>query len=210
MFDRHSSVANLDASFRWTFFEHPTPVTLFEWTKRWAEFMDQLSLEAADKVDRIAYAWIYYQLQQLRVDVGVIAAPFDAAVRDERAWMALLEVSPSTGGDGTMAPQEFWRKRTLPLLARPEIGFRPSVQEYLLRFVSDDIAAQLWLKDQRRRLVTDAIIAAAAEVSERAEGAEKKDRVERAIEVIDQRYGESNELPLESRLSPWSRIVEPV
>ena len=45
-----------------------------------------------------------------------------------------------------------------------------------------------WLKDQRRRLVTDAIIAAGEEEGRRAENAENEKRVENIVGELEKQY----------------------
>ena len=102
-----------------------------------------------------------------------------------------------------------WRTQTLPLLARPELGLPRDVQRRLLRFVDSDADSQDrsrqrdWLKAQRRRLVTDAIIAAEEEEGRRAEDAENEERVSRIVWGFEQQhrktYGEH---------SPWWTTVE--
>ena len=62
---------------------------------------------------------------------------------------------------------------------------------------------QEWLKAQRRRLVTDAIIAAAEEEGHRAEDAENEKRVDRIVGVFEEQHRRIHGEP-----SPWRKTVK--
>ena len=60
-----------------------------------------------------------------------------------------------------------------------------------------------WLKAQRRRLVTDAIIAAEEEEGGRAEDAENEERVDRIVRVFEEQH-----LKTHGDFSPWQKMVD--
>ena len=125
-------------------------------------------------------------------------------------WEKLLTVIPPKGNDRDREPwtSQDWRTQTLPLLARPEIGLPPNVQRQLLRFVDSGTDPHVrrmqceWLDDQRKRLITDAIIAAGEEEGRRAENAENTARVEHIVVALNGQY-----LAAHDNDSPWLEIV---
>ena len=102
-----------------------------------------------------------------------------------------------------------WRTQTLPLLARPEIGLPPRLQETLLSHVDGGTSVERrrdqlgWLKEQRRRLVTDAIIAAGEEEGRPAENAENETRVAGIVKELEKQHRE-----VHGDVSPWWKVVE--
>ena len=197
----------LKLAFQWRFHEHPHPFQLLEWSHQWRTFVRNFQASPVERLERIAYAWIFYQLKWLTADVENAPSPLETRDIMDADWNGLLSVNPPSSKDrklGRLSSQD-WRTRTLPLLARPEIGLPPKVKRRLLEYggASEDPRKQCkWLRDQRRRLVTDAIIAAGEE-GRRAENAENAVRVERIVEELDAQhsaaYGEA---------SPWVEMVE--
>ena len=202
----------LKLAFQWRFHEHPHPFQLLEWSHfRWREFVRTFRDSPEKRVERIAYAWIFYQLEWLGLRPETSGAPSPLKTEDpEKHWKRLLDVIPVLVED---RKSKFWKTqdwwtRTLPLLARPEIGLPPDVQRRLLNFVSPDASRQdsselrEWLKNQRRRLVTDAIIAGGEEEGRPAENPEDTEKVDRIVRKLDEQY-----LATHSS-SPWQDWIE--
>ena len=193
----------LKLAFQWRFHEHPHPFQLLEWSQKWREFVRKFQASPEQRLDRIAYAWIFYQLDWLQVGTNGAPSPLDTEHLIDDHWERLLR------GNRSWDEGKGWRTRTLPLLARPEVGLPPDVQSRLLRFASSDADSQdrsrqhEWLKAQRRRLVTDAIIAAEEEEGRRAEDAENEERVGRIVEGFETQHRKTY-----SESSPWSTTVE--
>ena len=196
----------LKLAFQWRFHEHPDPFRLLDWSHKWRKFVRKFQARQEERVERVAYAWIFYQLEWLQVGTNGVPSPLDAEHRiDDHAehWEPLLRVVPSETEGQT------WWTQTLPLLARPELGLHPAVQRRLLQVVRSGAGSQdgnrqrQWLQAQRRRLVTDAIIAAEEEEGRRAEDAENEERVDRILKVFEQQH-----LNTHSKSSPWWETVE--
>ena len=87
------------------------------------------------KLERIAYAWIHYQLKWLSGTMDDVPPPSAAGTFDDSHWDKLLAVRPEVDNDTKHGPRrsQDWPTQTLPLLARPEIGLPPEVQSQLLR-----------------------------------------------------------------------------
>jgi hypothetical protein len=96
-----------------------------------------------------------------------------------------------------------WRNETIPLLARPELGFPPEVQDKLLMSVirENDSKVKQELRRIRRRLVTDAFVAAAAQLGKDVRETQPNTVIEAAITAIDERYAAEHPKP-----SPWKKI----
>ena len=194
----------LKLAFQWRFHEHPHPFQLLEWSHKWRDFVREFQASQDQRLDRIAYAWIFYQLDWLQVGTNGAPSPLDTEhLSNDDHWDRLLRVNESwTEGQG-------WRTQTLPLLARPELGLPRDVQHRLLRFVNSDADSQdrtrqhEWLKAQRRRLVTDAIIAAEEEEGRRAEDAENEERVTRIVDKFEAQHRKTY-----NESSPWLTMVE--
>jgi hypothetical protein len=199
-FDIYHQDPNLDLAFQWRFHEHPSPKKLLEWAKEWDGFIRQLNIlvEPSERLDRIAYGWIYHHLEGLGSELNLVPKPLSKPFSMEDAWHILLECDPPNG-----TPQEraHWKTRTLPLLARPELGLSVYVHRELLQFVREpqDLA---WLWDQRRRLVTDAILAA-DEVTVINREAYDHERVEDAIKLFERRH-----YNIYNETSAWQVVVE--
>jgi hypothetical protein len=151
-------------SFAWTRYQHPSPSDLFKQTREWAKFIKsqvvnpQGEQRNSHKLERYAYAWIYYQLKWSNLLTNVeVPSPLDLVYTEPPPWDKVLDFSEYSNN-----AQKRWVNEILPLLARPELGFPPSVNEIFLKawkaaggFGKDE------LKRLRRRLVTDAYVAAA-------------------------------------------------
>lgn len=196
---------SLDLAFRWQLHEHPSPLRLLNWTNEWRDFIHGLSGDKALLLERIAYAWVYYQLKWMRKDLRSerprawqgLPVPLDKQFNEEKAWAKLLSLEPETGTEA-----KFWKPRTLPLLARPELGLPLEVQDRLLNQAGAGMDRD-WLRDQRRRRITDAIIAAADQRGVRAEGAENQKQAEQVVEIFDARHKK-----IYGAESPWWKHVE--
>lgn len=183
-------------SFAWTRHTHPRPDQLLEQTQAWAEFI-KAPIESANKWERYAYAWIYHQrrLNEDRVDQSLdpLSCP-DGSL----PWDKLLTFSPTENPRSNP-----WLRHTLPLLARPELGFPSEVQERLLSTLPSDEAVKRELKRERRQLVTDAVVAAKMQRGERDWTIPTDPEIEEMIRKIDRDYSERNEE------NWWSRYIEP-
>lgn len=194
---------SLDLAFRWQFYQHPSPMRLYTWAKDWRDFIDALSKNTDNRLERIAYAWIYYQLRWMSeeptAEMKHLPKPLDDKIDDDDAWESLLSVVPQSG---TKEEKERWKTRILPLMARPELGLPPNIQTKLLQQAGTKLEAA-WLSDQRQRRVTDAIIAA-AELSRAAipSDAENQRKVIHATNLIDKRYLEDH------GRNPWVDIID--
>ena len=202
----------LKLALQWRFHVHPHPFELLGWSHEWREFVRTFQDNTDKALERIAYAWIFYQLKWLGAKMGGVASPLKIDADFDTRWKKLLTLNPPAGGEGTRKSRGrlYWRTRTLPLLARPEIGLPPDMQVGLLDAVRTDGCARdanglhVWLKGQRRRLITDAIIAGAEEEGRRAENAENPERVESIVKECERLYAESS-----GGVSPWQKMVEP-
>ena len=200
----------LNLAFQWRFHEHPHPLQLLVWSLEWQEFVRDLRMSSEQRLERIAYGWIYYQLKWLETCMRTLRSPLKggASVDWSKELTVLLNVKPPEKKDDEWkAWYQDWRTQTLPLLARPELGLPLEVQRKLLEVAGLD-AEQLqmqreWLKDQRRRLVTDAIIAAGDEDRRPVENPEDTKRVERIVEELERRQVVANGCS-----SPWQETVE--
>jgi hypothetical protein len=196
---------SLELAFQWPVYIHPSPLQLMMWSREWRDFIDELQARSYFRLERIAYAWIYYQLKWMRKNLDAqlpaglkrLPKPLDERFNEERSWRLLLNVKPETGNQ----PQ-FWWRRQLQLLACPEFGIPREVQEYLLEDVREEDIEWLWV--QRRRSITDAIVAAADQANRSAEGAEDEDRVNRVAKFFDERHSRT----FSGSPSPWEQLVE--
>ena len=206
----------LKLSFQWRFHEHPHPFQLIAWNHDWRKFVQNIQSSPEERLERIAYAWIFYLIKWLDVDLGDARDPLKITNISFHDWNLLLKVQPPTiqpltmmNREGNLATSQDWRTQTLPLLARPEIGLPPELQTRLLSYVSEEIinygrSDKLeWLKDQRRRLITDAIIAAGEQDGRRAENAENSKRVECIVGEFENQHCE-----VYGERSPWWKIIE--
>jgi hypothetical protein len=204
----------LQASFSWTRHEHPTPLQLMKQTSEWATFLGKL-LESEGKLETYAYAWIYYQRQwngcgfSQSQDSSVAfpkltpTHPKDLIAKPTSDdWDALLNFN---------AVEEIqkhkWLRETLPLLARPELGFPPEVQDRLLAGILQkdgrlDEKMGEELRQNRRRGATDAKVAAAMQRNKVMLETPKEEEIKNMIETIDKVYSEGHDR------NPWLNLVE--
>jgi hypothetical protein len=194
----------LGASFAWSRHKHPRPDEMFAQTREWAEFLQSV-IETRRKLERFAYAWIYYQRKWSGHRLDAALDPAQTKNRDARLdWAGVLEFPQPRSGTDASDDTKKWKEETLPLLARPELGFPPDIQSRLLVHVEGaSDAVKVELKRQRRRLATDALFAAGLQRGDVNRMAED-DEVERVIDSIDKAYGS-----LHPKASPW-RMIEAV
>lgn len=197
---------SLSLAFQWPVHVHPSPLQLLMWSRDWRDFIRKLQGDSTLRLERIAYAWIYYQLKWLRSDLDKLPSgfmdvppPFDdedkERFNEDSSWKSLLALEPESGTE-----QKYWIRR-MQRLAMPEIGIPITVQKHLLEQVDPHDVDWLW--DQRRRLITDAIVAAADRVGASAEGAEDQKQANRVAEIFEQRHQRTHGSP-----SEWSKHVE--
>jgi hypothetical protein len=140
----------LGLSFAWTRHTHPRPDQLLHQTRAWGEFIEKL-IEPKNRLEMCAYAWIYHQRQFSDDTVDKAMDPLKLLAPDTSLpWDRLLTFADRHGE----TPNR-WLDSTLPLLARPELGFPPEVQELLLNLIDrspEKETIKRDLKDQRRRL----------------------------------------------------------
>jgi hypothetical protein len=189
---------------RWQLHIHPSPLRLYRWANEWNEFIETLSTETQNLESRVAYAWIYYQLTWLGTDVRTIQpelpAPTMADLDPEKYWRELLKLGPRHGSDKEIP---LWKSRILPLMARPELGLPPSLQEHLL--TPEQGIDQKWLRDQRERLITDGIIASQDLGMPTPTNPEEQELARKAAKIFDGRYSETHD----GKQSAWERYVGP-
>lgn len=206
------NLAEHDLALAWPWYRHPSPLRLLSWAREWKRFITGLRQKTAERPDRIAYAWIYYQLRWM-TDTGLArdlpgVEPPLATDLSDGDWKVLLDVEPIE--DWKEDEPEQWRKRTLPLLARPELGLTPNLQNRLLQWVQKASKEEKkWLRDERRRLITDSILTAADEGHRsRPEDANRSTTVESIIKTAEQRYLEINGSDPEwGKVIPWDKAT---
>jgi hypothetical protein len=201
-----TNLSTTDLAFRWRLYQHPSPLRLLYLNREWRKFVVSLSQQTEERLDHIAYGWIYHQLRWMSKDglyrnLADLPAPLSVSSYDDAAWEQLLSIPPEIG---SLEDRENWRTLTLPLLARPEIGLSQRVQGKLLALVKDNRKAVVRLRDQRRRLITDAILAAADEKGATVPIAESEGKVDDLIKEIEGRYLRT----YKGRRSQWASIVE--
>lgn len=194
---------SLGASFAWTRHIHPTPDELLEQTQAWAKMLSDPP-KHEHSLEWYAYAWIYSQRLWSGHDCSKIEEPTHLLSADAVfPWEVLLDMSRIRD----IEDKKRWISETLPLLARPELGFPPHVQTILLKGLPEK--SKLDLRRVRRRLATDAIVATTMQQrSEVLTPLPKDDDIEVALKTIDQIYSEGHESQnmwhkqIESRKSP--------
>jgi hypothetical protein len=205
------NLAEHDLALAWPWYRHPSPLRLLSWAREWRKFIAGLRQKTAERPDRITYAWIYYQLRWM-ADIGLrrnidAKDPLTTDLSDGD-WEKLLKVAPEE--DLTEDEPEQWLKRTLPLLARPELGLTPRLQDRLLQWVRKASKEEKkWLRDERRRLITDSILTAADEGHRsKPEDANRSTTVESIIQKAEQRYLEINGGDPEwGKVIPWNKAT---
>jgi len=91
------------------------------------------------------------ELEQLKA-----LTPVDMAVQTDFPWLELLAF---TRRENDPEATKQWISRTIPLLARPEIGLRPETQLLLFQHIGNlDADARKELRNERLQLATNAIL----------------------------------------------------
>lgn len=198
-------------SFAWTRPFHPRPDEHLKQVKSWARFVDVQRGSKGESGDeeqqeRWAYAWIYYQLEWRRsTQPEEVQAPKELAEGEDLKWKDLRD---RVAKYSAKAGEHKWRRNTLPLLARPELGFPSKVQEMLLGTIEQDdqakrVAMIKDLKRDRRRWVTDAFVHGDIQQGGTGDTLPRDDEVEQIIQQIDQSYREGHEGE-----NYWEELVE--
>lgn len=198
---------SLEASFVWTRHKYPSPYKLLQQNKTWSEFVSK-RFEPSDKLEFYAYVWIYFQRRwggwsnSLSLPDSLDPMNHEFVI-EPLDWKTLLTFPESKSNKDTQECKD-WKNLTLPLLARPELGLPTEVQKKLLAGIgADEEAVVKELYRQRRRLVTDAVYAAAMQHGEVLTKLPDDNKVEEMIKVIDQVYMEGHE-----QENPWQTLVE--
>ena len=135
----------LKLAFQWRFHEHPHPFRLIEWSLEWRKFVLNIQTSPTKRLERIAYAWTFYQAKWLEFDVADAPDPVDATSISHSEWHFLLnKVLARERPERKWPKSKDWLTQTLPLLARPEIGLPPELQKILLSYVKGDV---LWRRN---------------------------------------------------------------
>jgi hypothetical protein len=188
---------SLGASFAWTRHKHPRPDELLEQTQSWAEFI-RAPIGRKDKFERFAYAWVYHQRKWSDHQARVSLDPTQLTSSGTSSpWRDLLDFKKCNQQE-----RERWQRSTLPLLARPELGFPPAVQKQLLTALPRGEGIKRELNRQRRRLVTDAVVAAGMQRGEVDSTLPSDEKIEEIIKTIDQMYVDGYGKNL------WAEIIE--
>lgn len=194
--------SSLGLSFAWTRHKHPRPDELFEHTQEWDKFIKE-SIETKNKLERYAYAWVYYQRKWWSAPPpDDTPAPTDLHPSDTSSAWGKLTSFTNPENEKERKDVDTWLHSTLPLLARPDLGFPPEVQEHLLAGVTT-IKTKQDLKKDRRRLVTDAFVAAEAQKGRTVRSIPENDTIEDKIRDIDKLYTKAQPKP-----SPWQKIED--
>ena len=90
----------LKLAFQWRFHEHPHPFQLLKWSHEWREFVRQFQASPGSRLDRIAYAWIFYQLEWLGAGMRGVPSPLRIKSIDDSHWKKPLKVDLPKGKDG--------------------------------------------------------------------------------------------------------------
>ena len=200
--------------FHWRFHVHPDPFELIQWSHEWREFVLDIQSSPEHRLERIAYAWIFYQAKWLEGTMRDVQEPTKLTTVSDHDWCSLLKVvpPPRENREGKQTKPQDWQTQTLPLLARPEIGLPQEIQKKLLSHIGEGDSPEKrrepfeWLRSQRRRLITDAIVAAEEEEEEegrRTQDAENPKRVECIVNMLESQHHKTH-----GDCSPWSTVVE--
>ena len=190
-------------AFAWTRHRHPRPDALLDQTQDWGEFIKSLG-EPRNKLERYAYAWVYFQRKWSACPAAEALNPTKLQKGGEPLpWDDLLHFEEPATVTGREELKR-WRYSTLPLLARPELGFPPEVQERLLGdTLKEGVEAGVKeeLRRERRRRVTDAYVAAEAQQGRTVQKLPEDKAIGEFIKTIDALYAKAHPTP-----SPWSEI----
>lgn len=188
----------LPYSFAWNRHKHPKPQELFRNTSQWNRFIE-IGSQNNYKVEHFAFGWLYYQRCWNDTSFDASCADLSKPLGlEELPWDNVLDFSSAE--DASEA--ETWNKRTLPLLARPELGFPPTVQGRLLRNVSNDEEISL-LWEERRRFFTDAFFAAEAQDGKLSQNHPTDEKIEADIKAIDKAFAR-----VHKGENAWAKLVE--
>jgi hypothetical protein len=180
---------HLNAVFAWPWHTHPRPDELLEQTQCWSNYLGSPGAVEKSKIrERYAYAWVYFELQRYFRRWGIKQPetpdldPSLLAEHTSLPWDRLLAFV--THGAADAHDRNRWGERTIPLLARPEIGLDPTVQKKLFNHstLTPQVIAEL--RDQRRKLATDAVIAAQLRHNVKDDGP-TQDAVDAMLERIE-------------------------
>lgn len=182
--------SNQRASFRWNVHVHPTPMQLFEWTSDWQKFMDDLSVDVTKVVDHIGYAWIWHLLKWSKPDMKLPDLTGVSSVPNKAEWDGLLKIVPPEPKPSPV--KQSWKRLTLPLLARPELGLSDGVQRMILAHAQNDNETRELVKGERERMATEALIAAALERRETPpSGVEEEKQAKTLLASVDDAYAKA-------------------
>ncbi len=191
----------LDYSFAWPRHRHPKPQELLQNAETWNRFA-YVGSQNNYKIEHYAFGWIYYQRlwngHEFSPDFIDIESLPDI---DSLPWKKLLDLSEIKDD----SEKETWNKKTLPQLARPELGYPPKVQRLLLEMVANDIEARRRLKLDRESDFTNAFFAAEVQAGSIPREYPAEAKIKENIISLDKTYkrafGDEN---------PWAEIVEQV
>ncbi len=207
------SVLGKRLPFAWTRSFHPRPDEHLQQVTEWAEFVKAQRASRGesgneDQQERWAYAWIYFQKEwRKRTPPKGVVVPEELRDGGKLDLKALCnEVNGLAADWGDFK----WRRNTLALLARPELGFPLQVQEVLLEPIGQNNqgegkATLEELKAERRRLVTDAFVAWDIQRGGAGEKLPTDAEVEQFVEEIDHIYEKGH-----GSQNHWKEIVEAV
>lgn len=175
--------------FNWPLLIHPSPLRLVLWSNEWRVAINRIRQRQMRKWS-VAHAWLSHQL----------------------LWTGAIEVLPEMADPEKFNPEDFsdllnndknaeWRQRVVPLLARPEIGLPVELQRLFLDH-SDIADNGETLRQERRRLITDALLAGQPLNSENGL-VEDEAGVTRIIEGFERQHS-----ALHGTASPWSSRLE--
>jgi hypothetical protein len=200
--------AGVNASFAWPWHTHPRPDELLKRTAQWGKYLNKIGgiAEQENIREKHAYAWVFYEREAYfqRLSKNPPPAPNPMSLADARdfPWDKLLSfVREDESAEGAKE----WTTRTLPLLLRPEIGLTPDTQKKLLPYIAiGDERVLQDLRDQRRRLATNAIVVASLRRGRRQPEPSGGD-IERLLGRVEEHHRKVYNLPS----SVWHEYIEP-
>jgi len=198
--------AEVNASFGWPWHTHPRPDELLKRTAQWAKYLREIGgiAEQENIRERHAYAWVYYEreayFERLAIEPPFVPDPLALADDTVFPWDDLLAFAHE--GEDVEEANE-WVTRTLPLLARPEIGLDPDTQERFLAHTPHDERVLQGLRDLRRRLATNAVLVAGLR-----RGKREPDPSGKQVEGLLRRVERHHTKVYNRKSSPWYAFVE--
>jgi hypothetical protein len=202
---------------------------MFRHGQEWLKFVSQLKVIDARNneatIELLAYSWLVFQrqwtLRNWDVPIGVLNDTNSKARKPTtKEWKAALKplsdrivpkgielhetrvTAPERKAPNTIDELR-WKKETIPLLARPEIGLPPHVQMIILKSAKLDDTDCRALHLQRRRLLTDAMHAGMMQQGAGDFGVTKDADIESLIQSIDKAYQDGH-----NNQNFWRDIVE--